>query len=92
MNNKNKPFGKLTLLLSFTLAACADVNESNTQNAEANAIIEDGQVATRTPLDFSIREPFRNEHGYTHYFPTETWGHRLRPFAKSLRGSIEGRR
>lgn len=84
MNNINKPFGKLTLLLSFTLAACADVNESNTQNAEANAIMEDGRVVTRTPLDFSMREPFRNEHGYTHYFPTETWEPSIEAFRKKL--------
>jgi len=41
-------------------------------------------VPTRTPLDFSKREPFRDEHGYTHYFPAETWEPSIEAFRTRL--------
>jgi hypothetical protein len=55
--------------------------------AESPAVKDDLTVAmpvTRTPLDFSMREPFRDEHGYTHYFPAETWEPSIEAFRKQL--------
>lgn len=78
----------LRILLVAALAGFISIfSLSCSKPAEPPAGAGDAQVEvplTRTPLDFSIREPFRNEHGYTHYFPAETWEPSIEAFRTRL--------
>lgn len=86
MNYKFPPIVSLAMLSFFALTVSADLNQPDDGAFEISdeGALERAQVLTRTPLDFSVREPFRNEHGYTHYFPAETWKPSIEAFRAQL--------
>lgn len=85
--------GAATLLssLAFGFSVSADDSAPALPVPELGLLVE-AKVDTRTPLDFSTREPFREEHVYTHYFPVRTWQPAIAAFREDLGEREDGDR
>jgi hypothetical protein len=67
-------------LIGIAALSCSKASEPLVEKGD----LPGAMPLTRTPLDFSMRAPFRNEHGYTHYFPAETWEPSIEAFGARL--------